>query len=268
MKLVALARAPAIPENAAGALAQATGMALAEARMRIAPEPPALLARLGPDQATALVVALRAAGIAALALELRVPTDGDRHRARRLSLDQAGATFVAGSGAELRFAWPEVLAVLRGARTNRTDVERTETTRRLSLGRAMMSGGLLLSTKQRRAMHSSSEAVEQVILLYLRDGRVAQIAEQELQFACLGPAMQPSRVANMVRIAAMLREHTPSAFHDERLVRLGCRPLPFLMDHGSRSDVSGTVTTRSDTIASLDVLAEVMRSALAEGLLP
>jgi hypothetical protein len=52
MKLVAIARAPQGPD-AAKALAEATGLTLAEARMRLAPEPPALLARLDADAAAA-----------------------------------------------------------------------------------------------------------------------------------------------------------------------------------------------------------------------
>ena len=41
-----------------------------------------------------------------------------------------------------------------------------------------------------------------------------------------------------------------------------------LLGRDTRSDTGSVVTTRSDTSDSLDVLAEVMRQAVAEGFLP
>jgi DNA-directed RNA polymerase subunit alpha len=91
MKLVAIVR-PANPDDGARALAGAAGLALAEARMRLAPEPPALLARLDAEKADALVAVLRKAGLAALAIDARYPTDEDRTVARSFVLDGAGVT--------------------------------------------------------------------------------------------------------------------------------------------------------------------------------
>ena len=81
MELVAIARAPARPDDAARAVAQAAGLTLAEARMRLAPEPPALLARLESAEAGALVGGLRRLGLAALSVDARVPHgQGALHR--------------------------------------------------------------------------------------------------------------------------------------------------------------------------------------------
>src|SRR5438132_8961039 len=93
MKLVAIVRAPRQPEEAAKALADASGLTLAEARMRLAPEPPALLARLEPDKAAALVVSLRKGGWAALAVDVPCPTGKDRTVAHSLSFSDAGHHF-------------------------------------------------------------------------------------------------------------------------------------------------------------------------------
>jgi hypothetical protein len=80
--------------------------------------------------------------------------------------------------------------------------------------------------------------------------------------------MQPSSTANMIELARRLREKARGAFHDERLLRLGRRPLPFLVGGASRSQTGKQTTTRTDTSAALDTLAEVMRRAVVEGLLP
>ena len=92
--------------------------------------------------------------------------------------------------------------------------------------------------------------------------------ESDLDFTWLGPGMQPSSTANMVEVARLLREKAKGAFYDERLLRLGLRPLPFLAGGESRSQLPTMTTLRTDTSGSLDTLAEVVRRAVAEALLP
>ncbi len=236
--------------------------------MRLAPEPPALLARLEAPQANALVGALRGAGLSVLAIDAAFPTDRDRLAVRRFALGAVGASLASRSGETLQLAWPEVAAVLRGSRATRVDETRTEKSKTFSAGRAALTGGLVLSKTSTRTVRTSSETTEQVILLYLRGGGAATLAEHELEFSCLGPGMQPSSAGNMAELARRLRHHAPGAFHDERLLRLGRRSLPFLMGNDSRTASGTAVTVRSDTSDSLDVLAEVLRQAVAEGFLP
>jgi hypothetical protein len=268
MKLVATVRAPARPDEAARALADAAGLALAEARMRLAPEPPALLARLDPGKADLLVAALREAGVAALAVETPCPSDRDRTVARAFTLDEAGVTFTPRFGDATTFAWSDVLALLRGLRASRVDVSRTEKARRFSVGTAVATGGLVMTRTSTSTVRSSEEETEQVILVYARDGRAAILPERQLEFACLGAGMQPSSTGNMVELARRLRERAPGAFYDERLLRLGRRPLPFVAAVESRSQTPAQAATRTDTSSALDTLAEVMRRALLERLLP
>jgi hypothetical protein len=267
MKIVAIVWAPEHPEEAASALAGATGLALAEARMRLAPEPPALLARLEPERADALVHALRKADLAAVAVPARYPTDRDRVVTRSFSLDVAGGTFTSRSGESVQMAWPEVVAVFRGLRASRSEVERTEKSRSFSVGTAVATGGLRMSRTSTRTVRSSEESTEQVILVYSGAGPVALLAERELDFSSLGPGMSPSSTGNMVELARRLRESARAAYHDDRLLRLGRRPLPFLVRGESRSQTATIAVTRVDTSGALDVLAEVLRQALAEGLL-
>jgi hypothetical protein len=268
MKLVALARTPARPDEAVKAMAGATGLSLAECRMRLAPEPPALLARLEAEQADALAATLRGAGLAALALDARVPSDGDRVVVRRFALSAPGASLAPRLGEAMEVAWPEVLAILRGVRASRRETERTEKSKRFSPGAAIATGGLVLRRSTERTVRSTEESTEQVVLVYARDGRAAILAEGELDFSCLGPGLAPSSAANVAEAARRLRERATRAFYDERLLRLGRRPLPFLTGGEWRSQAGATATTRTDTSGALDVLAEVMRRALVEGLLP
>jgi hypothetical protein len=268
VKLVAMVRAPAHPDVATRALADAAGLALAEARMRLAPEAPALLARLEPDRADAVVAALLEAGVAALALDPHVPSDKDRTVARSFAVADAGIRLTPRFGDPLEVAWPDVSAVLRGARAFRSDVESTQRSKSLSVTAAVATGGLKMTRTSMKTVRSSDESIEQVILVYARDGRAAMLAETELEFSCLGPRMQPSSTANMVELARTLHDKAKGAFYDERLLRLGRRSLPFLAGGESRSQSATVTKTRTDTSGSLDVLAEVMRQALMQGLLP
>ncbi len=268
MKLVAIVRTPEVVEAAASVLAAASGLALAEARMRLAPDPPALLARLEPERADALVAALRKAGLAVLAVPDPVPADGDRVVARSFSFGADGATFTSRSGDGLQVAWPDVLAILRGLRASRSEVERTEKSKSFSVATALATSGLMMTRTSTKTVRTSEESTEQVILVYARAGPVVLLAERQVDFSCLGLEMSPSSTGNMVALARRLREKAKTAFYDERLLRLGRRPLPFLARGESRSQDATTTVRRSDTGGAVDVLAEVMRQALADGLLP
>ncbi len=64
-----------------------------------------------------------------------------------------------------------------------------------------------------------------------------------------------------------MKEQAPQAFYDERLLRLGRRPLPrFLSAHSNKE--TGFATTRTDTRVTLDLLSEALWLAVTEGVLP
>lgn len=266
MKIVALVRPAGEVPEAAQVLAAAAGMAPAEARMRLAPEPPALLARLAPEAADVLVQTLRDAGLAALAID--EAGVAERVTARTATFGPTQGTFTSRAGAPLTLAWEDVTVILRGASSLRTQSEHTEKSTQVALGTALITGGLKMTKTTEKSVRGSQEETSQVLFLFDRDGRGAVLPEVGLDFSCLGPAMQPSRTANMVALSRLVRERAPSAFYDERLLRLGRRPLPFVLG-GAVQVVSGTTShSRINTAQGLDVLAEAMRLGVAQGLLP
>jgi hypothetical protein len=266
MKIVALVRSVGEVPTAAQVLAAAAGMAPAEARMRLAPEPPALLARLAPDAADALVQTLRDAGLAALSIDEGAVAE--RVTARTATLGPARGTFTPRAGEPLTMDWEDVTVILRGASSLRTQSEHTEKTKQVALGAALVTGGLKLTKTTETTVRGSSEETSQVLFVFDREGRGAMLPEVGFDFSCLGAAMQPSRTANMATLARLVRERAPAAFYDERLLRLGRRPLPFVLG-GSVQVVSGTSShSRINTAQGLDVLAEALRLGVAEGLLP
>lgn len=268
MRLVALLRPPQRPEDVARLLAETVAIPVAQARMRLSPEPPALLARLPDPEAAALCDQLRSAGLIVLDCDAEVPGDGDRTVARTLELGEEAVTFAPRSGDSLRIPYEEIQVILRGLRAQREETSHTEERRRLSVGMAVASGGLKLTRKEKKTVRSSEEETEQALLVYGPPGACAAIYDGEMLFTCLGSAMQPSKLGNMVALTRLLRERAPRAAYDDRLLRLGRRALPFVADREEREGGSATTRLRSDTTPALDVLAEILRRAFADGLLP
>jgi len=265
--LVATVQAVPALEAAVAALIEAAGMTAAEARMRLAPEPPALLARLPPDRAATLVAALRMAGAKAVAIDEDVPADEDRFQVRSFVFEESGASFTARSGETLSLGWEAVRLVLRGVRAERTTTAHTESSTRFSLGRTVLTGGLVMTKKTTSTVHGHQESSEQFVLVHGEAGERALLAEGSLEFTGLGPLMQPSRTANVGVVAAELKRRAPQAFHDDRLVRLGRRALPFLVGGERTVRAGGSEVRRQDTRGSVDVLAEVLDRAVRAGLL-
>lgn len=268
MKLVAIVRTPTYGESAANILGRATGLTLAEARIRLAPEPPAILANLAPEAADALVAELRKEGVAAVAVERAAASEGPRVVARTVVLGPAGVSFQARTGAAIEVPWAEVATILRGASSARSETEVTEKSKQFSLSTALATQGLKTTSIVEKTARSMEEQTEQAILLYGRSGQRIILREGELEFSCLGAAMQPTRTANMAALARVFKERAPSAFYDERLLRLGRRKLPMFLGGETRVQGGKSAQVRTDTAGGLELLGEILFHAVQQGLLP
>jgi hypothetical protein len=270
MKVVALVEAAPDMQSAAKALAAVTGMALAEARMRLAPEAPALLARLAPEAAETLVEALRSEGLAVLAVDEQ-GLGREWLAARRVTFGEDAVTFSARSGETQSWRWRDVAVVLRGASSVRTRSEHKEQPSKIEVakayGLAIASHGLMLPRTGAKTVRQESEETTQVIYVFSRDGQGALLSEHGMEFSCLGLGMQPSRIANMTVLMRRLCERAPEAFHDERLLRLGRRPLPFVVGDSTQTSTNNVSVRTVSSLPGMDVLAEVLRQAAALRLL-
>jgi hypothetical protein len=230
--LVALVQRPKNLEAAISVLVTQANFAPAEARMRLAPEPPAVLQRLDPPAALSLVTSLKKVGAAALAVD---PEAAEAPMvARSFELGPSQATFFARDGAETEVGYGDVRLILRGLRVTSGVNVRTEIERKFSLGNALLTQGLKMTKTEKKEIRSEVTTPFHAALVYGPWGSVL-LDEAELVYQSLGEALKPSRLENLNTLVGELRKRAATAIYDDRLLRLGPRPLalgtgdPFLV---------------------------------------
>jgi hypothetical protein len=120
-------------------------------------------------------------------------------------------------GSALAVPYASIDLLVRGVRivTRRPAVPAT--TRRISLTRAALTGGLVLTKAVTAARQPASEEREGFLHLYGQGLPPLVWREAELDYRSLGEALQPSRHANFAQLAGELRRRCPRATWDERL---------------------------------------------------
>lgn len=255
-------------EAVATAVADLAGITLQEARMRLVLEPPTPLLLAAPAEEPAVMERLRRVGLTVVSMPMPPPTDQQHVMARSFTLGPAALSVRPRAGEPVELAWSEVGAILRGAVATRTETEsiqrKVETTVYMGLGGDIKARSEIIRTRE----VSVDEKTEQVIYVFGKSGQRLSLCENSLEFSGLGPTKEVSRFRNTVLLAKLLKERAPQAFYDERLVRLGRRPLPlFLRSHSNREATSPT-TERTDTHVTLNLLSEALWRAVTEGVLP
>jgi hypothetical protein len=221
--LIVVAKAPQDP----GVLKKAadlTGMVLADVNRRLLGVMPRVLLPAAPAERTdELVSDLEGLGFVAFACDPRtVPGDADRLLVRGIEARPDGVTFVDGQGQKHDCPSTAMALIQRGVRVSSTS-EKVETTeRRVDVGKAVLTGGMLLTSKVKKQTVHTQENREAFLLVVRNDGEPdAIIYERRLDYRFLGADKQPSSFANLERTLARLRALAPTAPVDDRLTRPG-----------------------------------------------
>lgn len=267
MKLVALLKPPANREAASARIAQLLGLTAAEANMRLAAEAPSLLVSLPDEDAERIAQALRAEKLAAATCPVSLGAEG-RLTARTLAFAPDAVTFTDRQGATLRIPWPELTVLLRGQQLVRLQNATTQKVKQFSMTRAVITQGLSFSKTTEKTVRSEQEEVTHFVRVYSASGACAAVEDSQMAFACLGPDLQSTKLGNINKVLQLLRERAPQAFFDDRLLRLGRRPLPFTLAAPSTVREGKTEVSRTDTSSSVDVIAHLLVQGVRERLLP
>jgi hypothetical protein len=254
--VVAIAELKGSIDDEAGPLATDLGATAYDARLLLAGGTPAVV-KTTPDKALALdlLARLRARGHGAVACDAAavVPYNA-MISMRRLRLGETAVTLDDRPGETL--AYDAVLALVAAVHRRRhdTDVQTKET--KLSVGRAVMTGGLSFTRTVKTSAHATTEERTGVVYVFRRDGGTPWILHEHgtswAGLAGLGRTPAPSEGENFRLALRALRELSPGATFDERLVtRRGA-------ERAVLSNIPGKTTVTTSSEAGIDLLAHLV----------
>jgi len=209
-------------ETRSGALAAVLGRTIYEAlaRLRAPGNGPFVVAFFAEkERAVLLVERLQSEGFKASLLTAdELETEGRALIVRRFSLGEHEILFTTEKGDSRSVPFKNIGLILRGTGIIRDVTTETIRNRSVSLGRAVLSGGMMITKTTKNVREVATEERQACVNIYTRDGSPLVLRENTLVYDSLGPALQPARAANFAYLVAELRRHCPDALYDERLI--------------------------------------------------
>jgi hypothetical protein len=220
MWVVAVRKLDGPEPHRVAAIASALGLTPYEARARAQGPAPRVVGTFG-QQAPAEVAAalLEAAGLQPIVFgDEQVESDRRRLSARTFVLGPSAARFVLRDGRSFDVAGTGITLLLRGTRIYRDERTEVTTQRKLSVGKAVLTGGLLLTSEKKKETTISTEVREGFLIVYAPGSPDVILGESSVLYDGLGPAMGPTRAANFLRLVTEMRNRASTAVYDERLL--------------------------------------------------
>lgn len=218
---ITLGRLPDHP-TAISRAAQLAGLAPSDGARILAGTFPRVLLRAAADP-DALVSTLAGEGFLAWASDpAQIPTDAGRIIVRGLTWSVDGFLAQDAQGAAHICPFAAVRLLQRGARTHASTQVETTTKRQLNLGRALLSGGMMLTKKVTTTTEHTTHAKEPFLLVQRGDGAPdLMVYEHRMSYQCLGTEMAHATLANLGLLAARFQMQCPQAPLDDRVGRPG-----------------------------------------------
>lgn len=205
----------------AQALAPLLGMGAYELRVALAGGMPLVLATTtDAARAKEILVALRGRGHGAVACDDASVEGSDAMVSPRgFSLRPHAFVGELAGGGQAELAWSDLLAmfVATHLRSEATTTEASQ--KKFSMGRAALTGGLVMSKTTTKTAHRAAEEREPVLYLVHRQGHGHfLLAESRLRYGGLGERRGPAAHDNFRILIELLRERAPHALFDDRLL--------------------------------------------------
>jgi hypothetical protein len=174
-----------------------------------------------------------------------VPNDRERLVAKTLAFQTSGLHVNENDAGGETCPYSAIELVQRGTREHDETVVTESTHRKFSMGKALASGGILLSSKVKTTSVQHKHKSERFILLQRRDGeRGIILYERRLDYRFLGAKMDPSAFANLEAVFAELKS------------KLGSTPIDTTVSQpGFARSFPQTMTDRMDLAIYLVALA-------------
>jgi hypothetical protein len=260
--VVALVELAGPIEAEAAALAADLGTTAYEERLKLAAGLPAIvLTSAEPERARVLAQKLRARGHVVIGCDAaEVVAAGAMVSMRRFVFEADAVTLPdAPPNARGRLPFDDILALFRAMHTTQTET-RTETTKKaFSAGRAVLTGGLVMSKKVSTESKSQATERDQVLYVFRRSGETPWLLrERGTHYTGLGAQLGPASAQNFMTMISRLRAAAPGATYDERLLNARSAPT-----RAARSASVGSESLSVSSGSGVDLLAHVMAEAIA-----
>jgi len=203
------------------ALAPLAELAAYDLRLRLAGPLPVVFRQVADaDSARELLAALRGRGHGVVACDLAfVPSSATMTTPRSYRLTDRELIAIHPAWGERPLAFGEILALIRAKAARVKQTSSTTKDKKLSLGRAVVTGGLAMRKSTTQRQRTEVEEREQVLYLIRRTGRDPfLLREQQLRHQGLGPQVKPTSLENFTTLVALLQQRAPHALYDDRLV--------------------------------------------------
>lgn len=139
--------------------------------------------------------------------------------AREFALHPTQLQLRSRQGDELLIPFAQIRLLLRGMYSSSQTQTQVTKQKKFSMGRAVMTGGLMLSKTKEQTNRTTTQENDAFVALITQTGETVTLREHSLVYDGLGKERQPSRAANFTRLVALLRQSCPQALYDDRLLR-------------------------------------------------
>ncbi len=171
------------------------------------------------EQAERLVQQLHSAGFKAVVLTAdEIDTAACAWIVRRFSLGELELHVETEKGDNLDISFQDIDLILCGIRISRGTTTEILKERSINLGRAVLSGGMMITKTTKTTRDVTTEVRERFVNLYAGDVPTIIFRKNALDYNSLGSSRKPSRLENFTYLVAELRRCCPGARYDERLM--------------------------------------------------
>lgn len=171
------------------------------------------------ERAEQLVQQLHSAGFKAVVLTAdEIDTAACAWIVRRFSLGELELHVETEKGDNLDISFQDIDLILRGIRISRGTTTEILKERSINLGRAVLSGGMMITKTTKTTRDVTTEVRERFVNLYAGDVPTIIFRENALDYNSLGSVRKPSRSENFTYLVAELRRCCSGARYDERLM--------------------------------------------------
>jgi hypothetical protein len=230
------------------ALAGALGIVPFEARQRLLVGNPAVVAGFaGAQAALALAQRLTEAGLAAVIVNSAALRSDGRLLVQHFTLRENDFQIRVNDGTGIEIPYTAVDLLLLGIGIVNTNEERTVTSRKFSIGKTLLAGGVPMTSKVTQQEEFVGEDRRRYLYLHVGEEPPLIFSQHDLHFEGLGSSMQLTREANFSCLLGELRQRCTGALYDDRLLNrsIMSRLLGPARSTGSDLDLAETILART-----------------------